>query len=120
MLTEAHPVKQEIAKEGILPFRKFLSRTYTVPIPNIFSGRVQNETPIGALFLHCSLSILLILATAAQVTPYASYRLLVSLYAYTIDAFFGLCLGLGLLALRFTTSTKWARKSRKVCSASVH
>ena len=61
-------------------------------MPNILIGKlpgrllkpVQDETPIGALILHWSLSVLLILATGAQKNPDASYQILVSLYSYTI------------------------------------
>ncbi|KAL9131578.1 MAG: hypothetical protein Q9217_000535 [Psora testacea] len=76
------------------------------------SRPVQDETPIGALILHWSFSTLLILATGAQTSPYASYQILVSLYSYTIDAIFGLCLGAGLLFLRLASGRKWAQKSR--------
>lgn len=86
-----------------------------IPIGRLFgrpSKPLQDETPVGALILHWSLSILLILATGAQKTPIASYQILVSLYSYTIDAFFGLCIGAGLLFLRFASGRKWAQKSK--------
>ena len=117
-LTRFSTVKQEIAKEGILPFREYISRSFTmpnIPIGKLFgrtSKPIQDETPVGALILHWSLSVLLILATGAQTNPTASYQILVSLYSYTVDAFFGLCLGAGLLFLRFASRRKWARKSR--------
>ncbi|MCJ1460573.1 hypothetical protein MMC28_010955 [Mycoblastus sanguinarius] len=84
MTYTAARVKQEIAKEGILPFRRFISRNFSMP--NILIGKlpgrllkpVQDETPIGALILHWSLSVLLILATGAQKNPDASYQILKS------------------------------------------
>ena len=111
-------VKQEIAKEGVLPFRKFLSRSFRMPdIPiGRFFGRpsnpIKDETPVGALILHWTFSLLLILATGAQKSPSASYQALVSLYSYTVDACFGVCLGAGLLFLRMASSRKWAQKSK--------
>lgn len=108
-------VKQEIAKEGILPCRKFISRSYNVNIRKIFdrsSESIQDETPIGALILHWSLTVLLILATGAQKDPLDSYRILVSLYSYVIDAFFGVCLGGCLLFLHFYKARKWRQKSK--------
>lgn len=62
--------------------------------------------------LHWSVTVILILATAAQKEVRSSYSILVSLYSYVIDAFFGLLLGLGLLFLRFLSTRKWAQKSR--------
>lgn len=111
-------MKQEIAKEGVLPFRKFIAQNIRVPsIPvgrlfGRFSKPVTEETPAGGLVLHWIISVILILATAAQVDPIASYTILVSLYGYAIDAFFGLLLGLGLLFLRFSSARKWALKSK--------
>jgi hypothetical protein len=79
-------VKQEIAMEGIPPFRNFFSRN--ISIPGIPFGRlfcrptlaVSEATPVGALLLHWSLSVILILATASQQDPNVSYSVLVSLY----------------------------------------
>ncbi|KAG8528529.1 uncharacterized protein KY384_007447 [Bacidia gigantensis] len=116
LLTCLAAVKQEIAKEGVLPFRKFISRSYNVDVRKLFGKSetsIQNETPIGALILHWSLTILLILATGAQHDPTDSYRILVSLCSYVVDAFFGVCLGGGLLFLRFYGPRKWNNKSKK-------
>lgn len=65
------------------------------------------------------MSVILILATAGQVDPTASYTILVSLYSYTIDVFCGLLLGLGLLLLRFSGARKWALKSKTNSSVSI-
>ena len=110
-------VKQEIAKEGILPFHKIIARSLKVPrnpFSKIFapnSKQVLEEIPAGALILHWIVSVILILATAAQDEVASSYSILVSLYSYVIDAFFGLLLGLGLLFLRSSSARKWAQKS---------
>ena len=87
-----------------IPFR----RLFGLP-----SKSVDDETPVGALILHWSLSVLLILATGAQKQPLASYKILVSLYSYTIDAFFGVCIGGGLLYLRLFANRNWSAKSRE-------
>lgn len=114
-------VKQEIAKEGVFPFRKlgkFVARSYQMPdinIKKLFGGSsdpIKDETPIGALILHWSLTVLLILATGVQQDPVESYRILVSLYSYVVDAIFGVCLGGGLLFLRFYGGRKWYQKSK--------
>lgn len=86
-----------------------------VNIKKLFGGSsdpIKDETPIGALILHWSLTVLLILATGVQQDPVESYRILVSLYSYVVDAIFGVCLGGGLLFLRFYGGRKWHQKSR--------
>ena len=119
-------MKQEIAKEGVVPLKSILSRngfSRRFSYRKIFgleSRDARDQTPIAALILHWSLSVLLILATAAQkdpktgnYSPAASYKLLVSLYSYLIDAFFNTCLGGGLLYLRLFPRRQWSEKSKK-------
>lgn len=57
------------------------------------------------------MSVILILATAAQKNPQASYNVLVSLYSYLIDAFFSVLIGSGLMILRISKRRKWGQKS---------
>lgn len=113
MTYTAARVKQEIAKEGILPFRRFLSRGLkSLRIPTLRSNvqDLPEDIPVGALVLHLSMSILLILGTWT-LTAADTYSLLVDLYSYTIDALFGASLGLSLLVLRLS-SRSWASHSR--------
>lgn len=116
--TNEFSVKQEIAKEGILPFGKFIARSIripSVPVGRLFgrsSKPTLEETPLGGLTLHWIISIILILATAAQHNAQSSYEILVSLYSFTIDATFASLLGFGLLFLRFSSARKWALKSK--------
>ena len=111
-------MKQEIAKEGVLPFRKFIARSIVVPsnpFSKLFSRNskpVTDEIPAGALMLHWTITVVLILATAVQKEAALSYSILVSVYSYVIDAFFGLLLGLGLLFFRCSSARKWAQKSK--------
>lgn len=120
MTYTAARVKQEIAKEGILPFGRLVANS--IAIPAIPFGRIfgrtsksqPEETPIGALGLHWIISVLLILATGAQKDPRASYTILVNLYSYSIDVFFGLLLGAGLVFLRLSSSRNWAKKSKAI------
>lgn len=120
MTYTAARVKQEIAKEGVLPFGRLIADSVAIPA-NPFrhlSGRPSKsspeEIPIGGLCLHWIISVLLILATGAQSNPTASYTILVNLYSYSIDVFFGLLLGTGLVFLRLSSSRHWARKSNAV------
>lgn len=114
MTYTAARVKQEIAKEGILPFGRIIAKG--IAIPNIPLGRFTSksqpeEIPIGGLGLHWIVSLLLILATGAQKSADASYVILVNIYSYSIDVFFGVLLGGGLVFLRLSSSRKWRKKS---------
>lgn len=115
MTYTAARVKQEIAKEGILPARRFLAGSMkSIRIPRFWGAKKETlpeDIPLGALVLHLSMSILLILGTwklASQTT----YGLLVDLYSYSIDAVFGASLGFGLLYMRLFSRRGWAEYSR--------
>ena len=117
MTYTAARVKQEIAKEGILPFRSLLSRSYPsvrIPIRALWGSKrptLREDVPLPALVLHFSVSVILILATWRLSTS-ATYTLLVDLYSYTVDAAFGAFIGFGLLYMRFLSGRGWAAQSR--------
>ena len=123
-------VKQEIAKEGILPYSAFFARNSDLrrvlgrtrggsggsqqpgggaggTMARITSG----ETPAGAFLLHWAFAVLLIVASIPQRAD-DTYKTYVALYSYTVDALFGCLVGAGLLYLRFNERrTGWAGKS---------
>ncbi|KAL8677593.1 MAG: hypothetical protein Q9186_006002 [Xanthomendoza sp. 1 TL-2023] len=108
MTFTASRVKQEIAKEGILPFSLFFATSSTTPwahlrrrfSPSSSSLNHQDEqSPSAALFLHWIFSMLMIAATAPT-TPDIAYTVLVSLYAWTIEVLLGAFVSGGLLYLR--------------------
>ncbi|KAH8594199.1 high affinity methionine permease [Bisporella sp. PMI_857] len=135
MTFTAARVKQEIAKEGILPWAKFFGQS-----KNLSFGRLLNwiqsdkhswinrrfhwllkrswldprehsqETPFGALFLHWLFTIIMILATI-HLKPTDAYGVLVDLYSYTIVAVFGFAIAVGMLKLRFSKRERWSEKS---------
>jgi amino acid transporter len=117
MTYTAARVKQEIAKEGILPFRRMLAnskRSIVIPVRKLWKSKYETlpeEVPVGALILHFTMSILLILGTWPLTTP-DTYSLLVDLYSYSIDATFGVCVGFGLLFLRLLPKRGWAEHSQ--------
>ena len=117
MTYTAARVKQEIAKEGILPFRSLLSRSYPsvrIPIRALWGSKrptLREDVPLPALVLHFTVSFILILATWRLATG-PTYTLLVDLYSYTVDAAFGAFIGFGLLYMRFFSSRGWAEQSR--------
>lgn len=117
-------MKQEIAKEGILPWSRFFAENRNFRW--LFwrhRHRAEQEhqqhgeaTPIGALLLHWVFSLIMILASFA-LSPINSYRLYVNLYSFSIDAMFGFVVGGGLLYLRiadfFRSGMKWSDISKE-------
>lgn len=119
MTYTAARVKQEIAKEGILPFTKFFAQNRDMSLGRLLSwfekkGMFRTllslrwlkpedhteKTPVGAFVLHLSSCFILIFATWG-LPPDAAYNLLTTLSSYVINGFFGALLGLGILILRF-------------------
>lgn len=125
-------VKQEIAKEGILPFSKLIARNYDAlsRLTSCFRRRhsYQNggksignsgeqvpyeKTPLGALLVHWFFSLLIIFCTWKVTKPVTAYDIVFGIYSYIIDAFMAVTIGVGLLVLRIWTSkTHWHLKSR--------
>ena len=131
-------MKQEIAKEGILPFSAFFASGTVTPAallkawwnrrkqarsPNAFSlasrdgdleqndefGKAQLEqSPMAALFLHWLSSVTLV-AVTAMLTPTVAYSFLVSLYVYVVIILMGFVVSAGLLYLKLSKSTGWAK-----------
>jgi amino acid transporter len=122
-------VKQEIAKEGILPFSKLIARNYDAlsRLTSCFRPRSSSQpgrksqvrdlvwhekTPLGALLVHWFFSLLIILCTWGVTSPVTAYVIVFGIYSYTIDAFMSVTIGVGLLVLRFWRSkTHWDQKS---------
>ncbi|KAH7179784.1 amino acid permease-domain-containing protein [Fusarium flagelliforme] len=119
MTYTAARVKQEIAKEGIIPYAKFFAQDGDISLGRLlnwfkkrgmFSSLLntrwlspedhRERTPVGAFVLHLGSCFILIFATWRAGSG-NSYVLLTSLSAYVINAFFGIFLGLGILILRF-------------------
>ena len=133
-LIALHLVKQEIAKEGVLPFSLFFARGSTVcpllasivfPQTNhkhqtpyaylkqrLFPSKLPEsqrplpeQSPAAALFLHWIFSMLMIAATAGTV-PNVAYTVLVSLYSYDAIILVRFFVATGLLYLRWSPERK--------------
>ncbi|KIV90625.1 hypothetical protein PV10_07909 [Exophiala mesophila] len=136
MTYTAARVKQEIGKEGLLPWPKFWAldvdfsfgrmlrwarRTPAISRP--FAGLLQlrclapehhtEPTPVGAFVLHFLTCTILILATYGA-TPQHTYLILTGTTAYVLNACFGSLLAVGLLSLRFRKHRDWRRKTPNI------
>jgi len=135
MTFTASRVKQEIAKEGILPWPKFFGQSKDLSFGRLLTwiGKDNHtfvndkfhwllrqpwlnprehtqETPFGALFLHWLFTIFMILVTI-HLSPTDAYGVLVNLYSYTVVAVFGFAIAVGMLKLRFSSRERWREKS---------
>lgn len=104
-------VKQEIAKEGIIPFAGFFAKNYAITPEFLRSKKDKGSeaTPAAAYLLHWIFAIILILATVPAKDK--SYRILVNSYSLIINAIFGCLVGTSLLMLRFDKRYEWTQKS---------
>jgi amino acid transporter len=127
-------VKQEIAKEGILPQSLFFATSHTTPLAKLFSrnpgpavhlgpnagtvdlDRHLEQSPMAALALHW-FSSLCIIAVTSGMSPSAQYSFLISLYSYTIVAVLGVLSAGGLVYLKLDSyfrgeaGRRWHEKS---------
>jgi amino acid transporter len=101
-------VKQEIAKEGILPLSLFFATGHTTPYAwlkakwrNAREYEYMEQTPMAALALHWASSVLLI-AVTSMLDSKTAYTVLVSLYGYVIVFLVGFFVSGGLLYLTFS------------------
>jgi amino acid transporter len=136
MTYTAARVKQEIAKEGLLPWPKFFgqnkdlsfgrllrwaqrTRMINRPFGSILRLRWlapelhSERTPVGALVLHLLTCTILLFATYGQ-TPQNAYLLLTGIAAYVVNACFGSLLAAGILYLRFSKARDWRHKSTNI------
>jgi amino acid transporter len=113
MTFAASRVKQEVAKEGVIPFAKFFgeNRTLLHPRKSHDEHALDSDaepTPLGALFLHWMFAMILIIATWPA-KPSNAYQILVNLYTYVTDVIPNTIMGVGIICLRLFTN--WSEKS---------
>lgn len=118
-------VKQEIAKEGVLPFSSFLRSEYRSPLRKLLGTSSSakfadsdvatpvvvpyEKTPMPALLLHWITSLILILSPPAGDT----YTLFTRLRSYLLHAWFGVFLGGGLLYYGYYRQYRSDKEGRK-------
>ena len=121
MTFTAPKVKQEIAKEGILPWSLEFATSHRTLMARLFPRRRRvsgvgheydghatlEQSPMAALALHWLTSVMLIGLTA-MLDPSIAYSVLVTLYSYVIIILNGFFTSFGLLYLKFSNSRRWA------------
>ncbi|KAK3721139.1 hypothetical protein LTR37_003429 [Vermiconidia calcicola] len=121
MTFTAARVKQEIAKEGILPWSLYIASAYRTPYglmkSMISRSKLLDEeveqAPTLAFGLHWLTSVFLIAVTAPITDPRRSYSVLVSLYTYTIVTVLGCWVSFGLLLTKARKSNwHWQQRRR--------
>ena len=124
MTFTAARVKQEIAKEGILPYSLFFATGHTTPLAWLKSrlsrspyprhSQVANtvnledhleKSPMAALALHWVTSIILVLVTI-PLKPSTQYSFLTALYSYVNLNVIGMLVSGGLLYLKLDSFFK--------------
>ena len=112
-------VKQEIAKEGILPFSRFFAKANQTPWSWLMSkvrrttsrARETERAPITGLFLHWVSTMVCIIATA-WIHPSLAYSIWVTLYGFSIRLLIPIFVSGSLIYLKLRKSCGW----REVCS----
>ena len=120
MTFTAGRVKQEIAKEGVLPFSRFFAAAHVtvlqwLQIRNRTSKEIQSPTnksleraPVTGLMLHWLASVVCLLATC-MLRPELVYKILVTLYGYSTRILVELAVAGGLLYLKFKKQSDWSK-----------
>ena len=132
-------VKQEVAKEGILPFSLYFASSYSFsmrPGRGVGFRRLpstsreghelhSSRAPAAALGLHWVVTVVLILAVVFGTSTASTggtgegggfdhvpaYYLLLTAYAYGLDVFWFSVIGVGMLYLRLWPGSRWRYKS---------
>jgi amino acid transporter len=120
MTFTAARVKQEIAKEGILPWSLYIATSYTTPYGYYQRWRSRRplaeheieHAPTAAFLLHWFTSVLLIVVTLPVKDPRYAYSALVTLYTYTIVGLLGFWVSAGLLYINLSRG-KWHWKEKR-------
>lgn len=115
----ASRIKQEIAKEGILPKSLYIAASYTTPYGMLqkFWNRSLDEkkvdkAPTLAFSLHWLSSVLLVAVVSPMADTRESYLILTSLYSYAINSLVGCWVSVGLIIIKFRRS-KWHWQERR-------
>ncbi|KAK0655084.1 amino acid permease-domain-containing protein [Cercophora newfieldiana] len=116
-------VKQEIAKEGVLPFSLFFASSYSFSFRHGFRRLPQtregyqlhsSRAPAAALALHWTVTTLMIIGTVFSISwrsHFPAYYLILASYAYGLDIVWFSVIGIAMLCLRLWPGSRWRYKS---------
>ncbi len=121
-------VKQEVAKEGVFPFSRYLAASYEfswsrgfrrLPAHAASHQLYTQKAPAATLALHWTVTTIMILAamlgTASSASslfsPLPGYSLLLTANAYGLDMLPFTLVGIAMLRLRLWPGSKWRYKS---------
>ena len=118
-------MKQEIAKEGILPYSLFFAESYDFSLDRLLgkhtpkadvNSMYSEKTPAATLALHWTFTTILVIVPVLTIqpqpySPTPAYTFLASVFAYVINVSCFVAISFGLLCLRFTPRVRWAQKS---------
>ncbi|KAK3372962.1 amino acid permease-domain-containing protein [Lasiosphaeria ovina] len=101
-------VKQEIAKEGILPKSLFFAPSKDSLLSRLFTRNPadREQEPIAATALHLMFEIILVLSVGLSLAPGEAYNTLTYLYTYVITGILGFLAVVGLLYLKVDAGLK--------------
>lgn len=119
-------VKQEIAKEGILPYSLFFAESYDISFGRFFGSKSKSKakpiyhekTPAATLALHWVITNILVIVPVFAIQPKPkytttpAYAYITVAFVYDIDVVYFFAISFGLLCLRLTPSVRWAEKSQ--------
>jgi amino acid transporter len=118
-------VKQELAKEGVLPFSLFFASSYSFSFRRGFQRLPQtregyqlhtSRAPAAALGLHWAVTTILIIGTVFGISEggyshVPGYYLMLASYAYGLDVVWFAVIGIAMLYLRLWPGSRWQYKS---------
>jgi hypothetical protein len=120
------PVKQEIAKEGVLPYSLLFAESYDLSLRRLlgfsrpeesFGIHLHTEkTPAATMLVHWFITNIIIMPALFKIkpepySPGPAYTFLITFYAYVVDVFWFSIVGFGLLYLRLWPGTRWSEIS---------
>jgi hypothetical protein len=118
-------VKQEVAKEGIFPFYRYLASSYEfsscgfhrLPAHAASHQFYSQKAPAATLAVHWSVTTVMILAamfgtaTGDTFSHLPGYSLLLTANAYGLDIMWFTVIGVAMLILRLWPGSNWRHKS---------
>ncbi|KAK5652423.1 hypothetical protein OQA88_10465 [Cercophora sp. LCS_1] len=108
----ASRVKQEIAKEGILPKSLWFAASKNTLVARWFQSINPEQAPFAATALHWGVEVVLVLSVGLSLSPNKAYNFLTYIYTFVIVGLLGFLTVCGLLYLKI--DAWWRSEPRRV------